>query len=87
CVNGSGDRSACGIPDEKGVVVLEVAKNSQLHAAGIHAGDVIYKLNKHTLTSVDDLFNLVKKYKGFKEMDIDYFRNQQLFVTQLKDLP
>lgn len=86
-VNGAGDRSAFGLPDEKGVIVLEVAENSPLHAAGIHAGDVIYKLNKHTLTSVDDLLNLVKKYKGFKELEIDYFRNQQLFVTPLKNLP
>ncbi len=84
-VQGAGDRSAFGLPDEKGIIVLEVPEHSPLYKTGVTAGDVIYKLNKHTLTSVDDLLNLIKKYKGFKKLDIDYFRNQQLFTTQLKN--
>lgn len=84
-VNGPGDRSAFGLPDQKGIIILQVPADSPLKAAGINAGDVIRKLNKHTLNSIDDLLNLTKKYKGFKELEIDYFRNQQVYSTTLQN--
>ena len=86
-VNGPGDRSAFGLPDEKGIILLDVPEGSPLQAAGLATGDVIRKLNNHTLNSVDNLLNLTRKYKGFQELEVDYFRNQQLYRTKIQNLP
>ena len=83
-VNGLGDRSAFGLPDEKGIILLEVPKDSPLTSGGIRSNDVIRKVNNHTINSIDELMNLTKKYNGLSELDIQYYRGQQLKSTKIK---
>ena len=83
-VNGPGDRSAYGLPDEKGMIILEIPKDSPLTSGDIRPNDVIRKLNNHTLNSVDDLMNLTKKYNGLPILEIQYSRDQQIQNTTIK---
>lgn len=83
-VNGPGDRSAFGLPDEKGIILLEVSKESPLSSGGIRSNDVVLKLNNHTIKSVDELMNLTQKYQGLSNIEIQYSRDQQIHNTTIK---
>jgi len=86
-VRGLGDRSAFGLPDEKGVVILEIAKDSPLQSTKIKAGDILRQINDHQITSMEDLLNLTKKYQYSSEIKLGYFRDQQFHTVLLKNIP
>jgi len=44
-----------GVPDSKGVLIMEVAPDSPAHQAGLRAGDVIISASHHPVASVSDL--------------------------------
>jgi len=77
-INGLGERSAYGLPDEKGVLVLEVTKGSLLDQSGIKTGDVIIKSSGKVLEDVVFLMDdeSISRYKGVLEVVI--IRNQQM---------
>jgi hypothetical protein len=77
-VNGLGDRSAYGLPDEKGVVLEAAPENSILARAGLKKGDVIRSLNKRDIDNVTELINVFQEVNWMGQGEIEFFRNQQI---------
>jgi S1-C subfamily serine protease len=75
-VNGLGDRSAYGLPDEKGVVVEAVPENSLLARAGMKPGDVIRVLNHRDIADVAELMDVFQEINWMGEGEVAFFRNQ-----------
>lgn len=76
-VNGLGDRSAFGLPDEKGVVVLDVDNSDVLKKAGIQKRDVIRAIEDVVISNVEELYIQTDKKKWKKELKVTIVRNQQ----------
>jgi S1-C subfamily serine protease len=81
-VNGLGDRSAYGLPDEKGVVVEAAPENSLLARAGMKPGDVIRILNHRDIANVTELMDVFQEINWMGEGEVAFFRNQA--VQKLK---
>lgn len=77
-INGLGDRSAYGLSDEKGVLVIEVTKGSLLDQSGVNSGDVILKSRGRVIENVESLMDAesISRFKGVLEVEI--IRNQQI---------
>ncbi|HHW73302.1 MAG TPA: trypsin-like serine protease [Firmicutes bacterium] len=72
------------LPDDKGVVVMDVVKGSPAEAAGLKAWDVIRRMNDRDIFTTDDLADEIKKYKTGDEVLITILRGgrmQMLTVT------
>nr|WP_295922758.1 right-handed parallel beta-helix repeat-containing protein [uncultured Dyadobacter sp.] len=77
-VNGLGDRSVYGLPDEKGVILEAVPENSILARAGLKKGDVIRLLNQRELDNVTELMNVFQEVNWMGQGEVEFFRNQSL---------
>ena len=75
-VNGLGERSAYGLPDENGVIVLELSPKSPLAKAGLQKGDVIRKANGEVITHVEALLLTYEKVLWTGKMSVLVIRNQ-----------
>ncbi|HEY8747736.1 MAG TPA: PDZ domain-containing protein [Tepidisphaeraceae bacterium] len=73
-VVGLGEVSAAGLPGETGVLMVDVPADSAAARAGLHAGDVILKVNDTAVASVAELLRLAPPSKKF---GLDVWRNQQ----------
>lgn len=60
-IQGLGERSAAGLAEEKGMLLLEVPAESQAGAGGLETSDVILKLNGE---DASDIRKLMEAYKG-----------------------
>lgn len=76
-VYGLGDRSAFGLPDEKGVVVVNVQKSDFLKKADIRKGDVIREIEGAKIGSVRELFSWMKANGTTGRIKLLIFRNQK----------
>ena len=54
-IRGMGDRSAYGLPDEKGVLILELSEASPWYKAGLRPDDVIIGAGKRKVGNVEGL--------------------------------
>ena len=52
------------VPSKKGLLITSVSKGSSAEKAGFKAGDVISKINNHTLRDVGDLIEEFRKSEG-----------------------
>jgi len=77
-VSGLGDRSAYGLPDEKGVVVESAPENSILARAGMKPGDVIRVLNHRDIANVTELMDVFQEVNWMGEGEVAFFRNQAM---------
>ncbi|SDD47496.1 Right handed beta helix region [Dyadobacter soli] len=77
-VNGLGDRSAYGLPDEQGVVVEAAPENSILARAGMKPGDVIRILNHRDIANVTELMDVFQEINWMGEGEVAFFRNQAM---------
>lgn len=77
-VNGLGDRSAYGLPDENGVVIGDIISGSILTKSALKKGDVIRSLNKKNVNNLSDLTNIYQEINWSGQSEIEVFRNQQL---------
>ncbi len=77
-VNGLGDRSAYGLPDEKGVVVEAAPENSILARTGMKPGDVIRVLNHRDIANVTELMDVFQEINWMGEGEVAFFRNQAI---------
>lgn len=82
-VRGLGDRSAFGLPDENGIVVLTVPKESKLAASGLQKGDVIRTANGTDVATVRQLTALQQQLHFMSALPVRVMRNQQLIELQL----
>ncbi|MCF0039127.1 PDZ domain-containing protein [Dyadobacter fanqingshengii] len=82
-VRGLGDRSAFGLPDEKGVVVVDVPANSILVKSGLQNNDVVISANKEKTDNVVRLEAIRQQVNWTGQMDVEVLRNQQTLTLKL----
>lgn len=82
-VQGLGDRSAFGLPDETGVLVLTVPKESKLSASGLQKGDVIRTANGTEVATIGQLEAIQQQLHYMPAMSVKVIRNQQLIELNL----
>ncbi len=82
-VQGLGDRSAFGLPDEKGVILVEIPSTSILTKSKLQAGDVIRIANKETADNVVRLEAIRQQYNWTGNMEVEILRNQQPLTIKI----
>jgi len=83
-IEGLGDRSAYGLADESGVLVLDVPAASTAAKAGLLKDDVIVACNGETVRSLYDLRKLQDKAAG-KKLALLVSRKQKKATIELND--
>ena len=81
-ISGLGDRSAYGLPDESGVLVIQVPADSTAAKAGLKKDDVIVACDGKPVRTVNDLVALAKSATG-KKLKLTLSRQQQSVTIQL----
>ncbi|GAB3898876.1 PDZ domain-containing protein [Larkinella knui] len=76
-VQGLGDRSAFGLPDEKGVIVVNIPKGSLLENSGLKNGDVIRTANQEETPNLGRLVAIQQQVNWTGRMAVTVIRNQQ----------
>ena len=76
-VVGLGERSATGLPDETGVLVVAAPDGSALKQLGVQAGDVILKWNNQTTADVAALEKAYGAIAAGAKITLEVYRNQQ----------
>ncbi len=85
-IEGLGDRSAYGLADESGVLLLDVPAASPAAKAGLQKDDVIVACNDQPVRSMYDLRKLQDKAAG-KKLALLVSRKQKKATLELKDYP
>lgn len=83
-VDGMGDRSAYGLPDEKGVIVVSAGENSLLARSGLMDKDVIRSIEDNPVADVRQLIDMVQSLNWKGQIPLEVIRNQQLIPITLK---
>ena len=76
-VRGLGDRSAFGLPDEQGVIVVDIPKGSLLAASGLKKGDVIRAANNEDVRNIGRLMAIQQQVNWTGRLAVTVLRNQQ----------
>ncbi len=82
-VEGLGDRSVYGLPDEQGLIVVSVGKGSLLERSGLRDKDVIRSVSGKVITSVAQLRGLMESGRGGAALAATVIREQRLVVISL----
>jgi len=83
-VQGMGDRSAYGLPDEIGVIVLESKPGSLLFKSGILTKDVIRSVQGKPVQDVLEFIAALKARDKKKALIVELMRSQKVMTTELK---
>lgn len=76
-VESLGDRSAYGLPDERGVIITALKEDGLLARAGLHPGDVLRSFCGEPLSSLGQLLTLTEENKWKGSLKAVIFRNQE----------
>ncbi len=76
-IEGLGERSATGLPDEKGAYFVEVPQNSEAFKAGLRTNDVVLKLDGQAVTSVNTFLSVYQPIAWRSNLKAVVFRNQR----------
>jgi serine protease Do len=71
-----------GVPDRKGVLIMEVTSDSPAHKAGLRAGDVIISVNHHSVASVSDVSRFLEQ--GSVELEIIRDKRKQEIPVEIE---
>jgi len=77
-VDGPGDRSAYGLPDETGVIIIEAGTNSLLSQSGLHDKDVVRSAAGKTVKDVKELMDIYQSQNWTGKIPVTVMRDQQL---------
>ena len=83
-VDGLGDRSAYGLPDEAGVIVISAGDNSLLSLSGLRSKDVIRTAGNKNVKDVKQLMDVYQSLNWTGEVPLTILRNQQLVTLTLR---
>lgn len=83
-VDGLGDRSAYGLPDESGVIILSIGENSILALSGLLNKDVIRTADNKVIKDVKQLMDVYQSLNWTGQIPITVIRNQQLIHIMMK---
>lgn len=81
-IQGLGDRSAYGLPDEEGVLVQEIQVGSILSKSSLKKGDVIRKMNNKVIQNLTDFSTVYQEINWMGKTELEIMRNQKL-VTMI----
>lgn len=81
-VEGLGERSALGLPDEDGVQIIETGKGV-LAVSGLQKNDVIRRVGDKPVKNVADLIDAYQQYNWTGKLQLSIWRNQQLMPLTL----
>lgn len=82
-IEGLGDRSAYGLPDETGVIILSTGKNTLLTQSGLLEKDVIRKADDKPIKNINELLDIYQAINWHGKMKVEVIRNQQLITLTL----
>ena len=82
-VEGLGERSAYGLPDETGVIITSTGANSLLSKAGLQPKDVIRMANSKPVKTIRDLLEIYQEVNWQGHMEVEALRNQQWVKVRL----
>jgi hypothetical protein len=82
-VDGLGDRSAYGLPDEKGVIILSAPGSSLLAKSGLQNKDVIRSADGKPVSGLKELINICQAANWKGHIPVKIIRNQQEMDTEL----
>ncbi|MFT3932773.1 MAG: PDZ domain-containing protein [Chitinophagaceae bacterium] len=82
-----GERSAAGLPDEKGVLLINVPAGSPAYKNGLRKGDVMIAMDKNNIGNIADLKQSFQNLKWKGTVLLTLMRNQsvQELNVNLKD--
>ncbi|WP_301704377.1 PDZ domain-containing protein [uncultured Parabacteroides sp.] len=83
-VNGLGDRSAFGLPDERGIVITNVEKGSLADKAGLSRNDVIRIMADKDISTIEEVFALTEENRWKGKVFVTIIRNQTEEKIQIK---
>ena len=83
-ISGLGDRSAYGLPDETGVLILDVPAGSPAAKAGLQKEDVIRSCNDQPVKTVEELQKTRDMAAG-KKLTLSIIRKQGQVNVELSD--
>jgi len=75
-ISGPGDRSAYGLPDESGVLVIDAPPDSVAHRFGLMTDDVIIAVDSQAVQTVTELAAIVDRAQG-KTLHLTVIRQQK----------
>ncbi len=81
-ISGLGDRSVYGLPDETGVLLLDVPAVSPAAKAGLEKDDVIRACNGRPVRTVAELQKLRDKAAG-KKLTLSIIRGQKQMAVEV----
>lgn len=83
-VDGLGDRSAYGLPDETGVIIISTGDNSLLTKSGLLQKDVIRTADGKPIKDVRQLLDVYQSLNWTGHIPLTVMRNQQVVDITLK---
>jgi hypothetical protein len=83
-VKGLGEKSAFGLPEEEGIYILKLSKNSIAYKKGLRKNDVILKIGNSKINTISDFEQAWKNYKNTLNIEIYRFQKKEwvLFTTK-----
>lgn len=79
-----GERSAAGLPDNKGALLAILPANSVAVKSKLQKGDVIIRMGKQEINSIRDLLNTYQQVKWMGGAECTIFRNQTEVKTRIE---
>ncbi|WP_428662743.1 DUF1565 domain-containing protein [Runella sp.] len=76
-VEGLGERSAYGLPNETGVIIVSPGQKSLLATSGLLAKDVIRTADGKAVKNINELLDIYQAINWHGKIDLEIIRNQQ----------
>lgn len=83
-ISGLGDRSAYGLPDDSGVLLVTLPAVSPAAAAGLRQDDVIRAANGQSVRTMAELFR-IRDQAGGRKLSLAIIRRQQPMTIEVSD--
>ncbi len=76
-------RKYFGAPEDRGILIADVAKNSPADEAGLYPGDVILKMDRKIIRSIRDVYRVLAFFEPGDAIVIEYIRDRRKQQTRV----